>query len=72
MLAVKNNVGPKASGRGYTIVGTMVTDTIEAPKIMWDDAPVDVTADQAIAATNDAMKGGGSLKDAMDFLRPRC
>jgi putative DNA primase/helicase len=68
MLAVKNNVGIKAQGRGYTISAKMVTDKIEAPYVVWDDAPVDVTADQAIAASCAANKNPGAISEAKEFL----
>jgi AAA domain len=70
MLEVKNNVGIKAQGRGYTIEGTKVAEGIIAPRIIWDDAPVDMTADQAIvAAAKHAKEGGRTLKEAIEFLR---
>ena len=69
MLAVKNNIGPKAQGRGYTIEGKTVAPGIIAPRIIWDDAPVDMTADQALVAINRHNKDGGSLTEAKDFLR---
>jgi putative DNA primase/helicase len=68
MLAVKNNVGIKAQGRGYIIEGTQVAEGIIAPRIIWDDAPVDMTADQALAAANKHSKDSKSLKDAKEFL----
>ena len=69
LLPVKNNIGSKAKGQGYYIVTKLVTNNIEAPCILWDDAPVDVNADQAIAAASSAIKDGGALSDAKDFLR---
>ena len=70
MLPVKNNVGIKAQGRGYSIAATIVAENISAPYIIWDDAPVDMTADQAIvAAAKHAKEGGRSLKEAIEFLR---
>jgi putative DNA primase/helicase len=69
LLPVKNNIGSKAVGRGYFIVTKFVTNNIEAPCILWDDAPVDVNADQAIAAASAAVKDGGALNDAKNFLR---
>jgi hypothetical protein len=69
LLAVKNNLGPKARGIGYTIGTKTVTNGIIAPHILWDDAPVDFTADQAIAANAQALKDGGALQDAKEFLR---
>ena len=70
MLPVKNNVGIKAQGRGYSIAAKIVAENISAPYIIWDDAPVDMTADQAIvAAAKHAKEGRRSLKDAIEFLR---
>jgi hypothetical protein len=68
MLAVKNNVGIKAQGRGYTIEGKTVAPGIIAPRIIWDDAPVDMSADQALAAIDQHNKDGGSLKKAEELL----
>ena len=59
LLPVKNNIGLKAAGRGYFIRPKLVSNNIEAPCILWDDAPVDVNADQAIAAASAAAKDGG-------------
>ena len=42
---------------------------ITAPCILWDDGPVDVTADQAIAAASGALKDGAPLNEAKEFLR---
>ena len=36
---------------------------------MWSDEPVDMTADQAIAAANAAAKNPGARREAMDFLK---
>jgi putative DNA primase/helicase len=69
MLPVKNNVGTKAQGRGYIIEGKTVAPGIIAPRIIWDDAPVDMTADQALVALNEHNRSGGSLREAKDFLR---
>jgi putative DNA primase/helicase len=68
LLAVKNNLGPKASGKGYRIASKLVSRGIIAPYVLWDDAPVDITADQAIAAAA-ARRLGSSVSDARDFLR---
>ena len=68
LLPVKNNIGQKARGIGYRIGTKMITNGIVAPNIAWDDAPVDFTADQAIAANNAAIKEGGSLHEAKEFL----
>ena len=69
MLPVKNNVGIKAQGRGYSIAAKIVAENIIAPYIIWDDAPVDMTADQAIvAAYKHAKDDRRTLKQAKEFL----
>jgi putative DNA primase/helicase len=69
LLPVKNNIGVKALGLGYHIGTKTVTNGIIAPNVLWSDEPVDVTADQAIAASSAALRDGGSMKEAKDFLR---
>jgi hypothetical protein len=46
-----------------------VSKGIVAPYILWDDAPVDLTANQALAANAAALKDGGALNKAKQFLR---
>lgn len=67
--SVKNNLGPKAPGKGFRIATKEITNYITAPYVQWDDQPVDETADQAMAAAAAARRGGSTLSDAMDFLR---
>ena len=70
LLSVKNNLGPKPPGIGYRIGTQLVSPLgIIAPHILWDDAPVDVTASQAIAANAAALKDGGAIGKAKEFLR---
>ena len=69
LLPVKNNIGPKARGIGYRIITEIITNGIIAPRIMWSDEPVDLTADQAIAAANAAAKNPGARREAMEFLK---
>lgn len=65
-LAVKNNLGPKAQGRGYRISTKEVSYGIVAPRIEWDDAPVDYTADQVLAASGGSDKS--AMKEALNYL----
>lgn len=67
--SVKNNLGLKAPDKGFRIRCKEISNYITAPYVEWDDAPVDMTMDQAMAATASARRGGSSLSDAMDFLR---
>jgi putative DNA primase/helicase len=69
LLPVKNNLGLKAPGIGYYIGTQLVSKGIVAPYILWDDAPVDLTANQALAANAAALKDGGALNKAKQFLR---
>jgi hypothetical protein len=49
MLAVKNNLSPhRHNGRAYRIKGRDIGAGIIAPCAVWDDAPVTITADQAL------------------------
>ena len=68
LLSVKNNLGPKAPGIGY-FIGTKPTSGGIAPHVLWDDAPVDLTANQALAAASSALKDGGAMERAKEFLR---
>jgi putative DNA primase/helicase len=70
LLPVKNNLGPKASGLGYSIVSTFVgpNEDILSSYIHWDDQPVTMTADEALAATAEKSKAK-ARGEAEDFLR---
>ncbi len=69
LLSVKNNLGPKAAGRGYRISTKQISHGIIAPYVAWDDAPVDVTADQAIAQASAARRDETSLDEASEYIR---
>jgi hypothetical protein len=65
-LAVKNNLGLKARGRGYRLAAKEVSKGIVAPYVQWDDKPVDYTADQVLAAGSGTSKEG--MKAAIEYL----
>ena len=68
LLCVKNNLGPLAPGRGFDIATKEISNGIIAPFIQWDDKPVDVTANEALAAAS--RKGeGGELHHACELLQ---
>ena len=48
LLAVKNNLGPLASGLGYRFEERTVSKGIAASHIAWDNVPVTVTANEAL------------------------
>jgi putative DNA primase/helicase len=68
LLGVKNNLGPLASGRGYYIVTREITAGITAPHILWDDAPVDFNAAEAMHEAAAASKPAGAVDRAKAFL----
>jgi putative DNA primase/helicase len=68
LLSVKNNIGRKAPGLGYSLEQTIMGDkNIVASRVAWDTAPVTMSADEAIAAAND--KPPPALAEAIEFLR---
>ena len=68
-IAVKNNLGPLHKGHGYSVIAKNLDSGIVAPRIIWDDAPVDVTASEAIFAANQASRPERKIEAAKDFLR---
>ena len=70
VLKVKNNIGLAARGIAYRILAKEISRGIVAPYIVWDDAPVDVTADEALYQQSQAAKGNsaGALDVAKAFL----
>jgi putative DNA primase/helicase len=72
LLAVKNNLGPKADGLGYSIVSAFVgpEQNILTSRIEWDSRPVYMTADEALAATAEKTKAKAK-GEAEDFLRTK-
>jgi len=72
LLAVKNNLGPKADGLGYSIVSAFVgpEQSILTSRIAWDSRPVYMTADEALAASAEKNKAK-ARGNAEDFLRTK-
>jgi hypothetical protein len=68
LLAVKNNLGPKAGGLGYTIGARFVGPGIVTSRIDWDNDPVTITANEALEAWADKKKAKAT-NEAEDFLR---
>jgi putative DNA primase/helicase len=65
LLAVKNNLGPKAAGLGYRIKDTSVDHRIITSVIDWDDEPVSVNASEALRQSDGR---GHKLAAAKEFL----
>jgi hypothetical protein len=70
VLHAKNNMAPKPQGLAYRLLQTIVCDDIVASYVAWDSAPVRMSADEALGATED--KGSrGAREEAEAFLRER-
>jgi putative DNA primase/helicase len=67
LLPVKNNLGPHAPGLGFRLGQRLVSKGILASHVLWDHAPVTITADEAVAAANH--EGPSAMNEAKDFLR---
>ena len=70
-LTAKNNLGKDPGSLVYRIgvrfVG--VQDDISAPYIVWEDEPVAITANEALAAANGDVRDRTATEEAADFLR---
>lgn len=67
-LPLKNNLGPDAGGLAFRVI---VGPGAYCPTIRWEDGPVSVSADDALAANHGNAGGGERTErdDAADFLR---
>jgi putative DNA primase/helicase len=64
-LAVKNNIGPLAEGLGYRIEGGQTKLGIDTSRVVWDNKPVRLTADEAMGEEEPV---SSALKNAEKFL----
>jgi AAA domain len=68
VLHAKNNMAPKPQGLAYRLLQTIIPGNIVASYVHWEDSPVTITADQALAAAEST--GSRTTKEeATDFLR---
>ena len=70
VLHAKNNMAPKPQGLAYRLLQTIVCDNIVASYVHWDGAPVTMSADEALGATEDK-RGRSSRETAESFLHER-
>jgi putative DNA primase/helicase len=70
-LTAKNNLGKDPGGLAYRIGVRFVGehDDIPAPHIIWEDKPVAITANEALAAVNGNAQDRTATEEAADFLR---
>ena len=69
----KTNLGKPRNGLAYRIAdaalpGTDHGSVIWAPYVKWEDAPVTISADQAMAALAGAPEGKSAIEEAKQFL----
>jgi putative DNA primase/helicase len=72
MLPVKNNLSAKRNnGLAYRLAGRDLGNGMSAPYVQWEDDPVTITADQALAMAMEAgsFSDEGRTADVADFLR---
>jgi hypothetical protein len=69
LLAVKNNLGPKADGLGFRLVQGITPKNIQASRVQWDAEPVNMNANEALAASGAEGKKGMQRREAEEFLR---
>ena len=66
----KNNPHTKMPTLAYRVMTRIVgktpqtSDNIEAPYVVWDEEPVDISADEAVAAVGGGKEGGGARAGA--------
>jgi putative DNA primase/helicase len=72
MLAIKNTLGKKADGMGYSIVSAFVgpDEKILTSRIEWDDRPVYMSADEVLEAHEEKRKAKAK-GEAEGFLREK-
>jgi len=67
MLPLKNNLAKEGVGFAFAIESATLENGLESSKIVWEDAPVSITADEAMRVDAVAEKGG-ALGEAQQFL----
>ena len=72
-LPSKTNLGKPRQGLAYRIVDTALPGpehgtTIWAPYVQWEDSPIMISADQAMAALAGGLEGRTAMEEAKQFL----
>lgn len=66
-LPIKNNIGNDESGLAFTVESYSLPEGIETSRVKWEDEPVTITADEAMAPQGDPEERS-ALDDAKEFL----
>ena len=67
-LHAKNNLAAPPQGLAFRLEQTIVADSIVASRVVWDGEPVDITANQAMAAEAAGTEGRSATAEAEEFL----
>jgi putative DNA primase/helicase len=71
LIPSKTNIGPDQSGLAYRIEGCLVSHggtEIATSRIMYESAPITISADQALAALDANSENRSEKSEAIDFL----
>jgi putative DNA primase/helicase len=66
LLSVKSNLGANAPGLGYRMEQQTISKGIVGSHVVWDSAPVKITADEALRQSN--ADGGRKVADAKAMI----
>jgi putative DNA primase/helicase len=69
LLPVKNNLAAMAPGLGFSLVSADIGDGIITSRVMWDLAPVTMTANQALWAAAEDSKNQVQRDEAQELLQ---
>lgn len=67
LLPIKNNLGPDRVGYAFTVESTELPEGIQTSRIVWEEEPVTVTADEILAAPAD-FGARNELDEAKEWL----
>jgi len=71
-LPLKTNLGKPREGLAYRIADTVISgpdgSVLWVPYVKWEDAPVTMSADEAMAALAGSAEGRNALEEAKQFL----
>jgi len=69
MLPVKSNLGKKAWGLAYSVQAVPVSGIGDQPCVAWEPEPVELTADEVLAAEAARLQQGDGDENATEWLR---
>jgi putative DNA primase/helicase len=72
LIPSKSNIGPLSTGLAYRIEGCLIEhdgQSIPTSRVMYESAPVTISADRALAALQGGEAGRSARDEATDFLQ---